>query len=160
MLLHLVFCTLGSFTCISSWLFSRLTMSVSEKVPVPSKSNSKVVTSKSSRKSKSVRSDSSDSASAQQLFQVTRKGRSLTSVTPLCALPTKSSKSKLGFNVVVSNEPLFKPEVPASSRKLASFKSSRPETATALRDPVGPPVPTVPAASFRPFPSTDADTGD
>ena len=62
-------------------------MSVSEKdLPGPRKSTRSVATSKSSRKSKSVWSNSSDYASA-QLFQVTSKGRSLTLVTPLGALP-------------------------------------------------------------------------
>ena len=146
--------------------FSRLPMSVSEKDSRgPRKSSRTVVTSKSSQKSKSVRSDSSDSASAQQLFQVTSKGRSLTSVTPLCALPSKSSSKQQGFNAVVNNDPLFKPDMPVSSRKPVSAKSSRPETpkvgptATAQRDPVGLPVPPVPAASFCPSPSTDADAG-
>ena len=102
-------------------------MSVSEKnILGPRKSSRTVVTSKSSRTSKSVRSDLSDSASGQQLI-LTSKGRSLTSVTPQRAFPTKASLKQKGFNAVVRNEPLFKPDMPVSSWKSVPG-SSRPET--------------------------------
>ena len=94
-----VFCTLCSFTCISLWLFSRPTMSVSEKnILGPKRSSRSLVTYKFSRSSKSVSSDSSDSASAQHF---TSFGLSLTSVTPQRALPSKASLKQKGFNAVV-----------------------------------------------------------
>ena len=46
------------------------------------------------------------------LNNFTSIGLSLTSVTPQRALPSKASLKQKGFNAVVRNEPLFKPDMP------------------------------------------------
>ena len=143
MLLLSVFCTLCSFTALV-WVVLLLTMSVPEKsILGPRKSVRSVVTAKANQKAKSVRSDPSDNRPLPS------------SVSSQRALPSKArvsdaSLKQQGFNAVITSVSA------KASRQVAPRVGP---SATAQRDPVVVSGSPVPAASFRPHPSTDADTG-